>query len=73
MPQLKDHKHRFLGNNTLDKKIRVEAISFYASAIRLVKIGEKSYQVLAFYDRKFSFVILEPFQFMSLVKFKLSS
>jgi len=70
--KLKDHKHWFLGNDTLDKKIGVEAISFHASAVSFVKICEKSEQVLAFDDGELSLVILEPFQFVSFVKLKLS-
>ena len=70
MPQLKDHEHRFLGNDTLDKKIGIETISFHTSAVSFVKIGKKPKQVLAFNDGKFSLVILKPFRFMSLVKLK---
>jgi hypothetical protein len=72
LPQLKDHKNRFLGNDTFDKKVGVETIFFYASAVSFVKIGKESEQVLAFNDGKFPLVILEPFQFMSLVEFKFS-
>lgn len=36
------YKYWFVWNNTLDKKISVCAIFFYASAIRIVKVDEES-------------------------------
>jgi hypothetical protein len=72
LPHSKDHKYRFVGNNTLYKEIGVEAISFHASAVGFVKIGKKAEQVFAFDDGKLSLVILEPFQFVNFVKLKFS-
>lgn len=63
-----DHKYWFLGHNSFDKKIIVDAVFFYTGTVRIVKVGEKSKQIAALYNYELTAMGLKPFCLMRFVK-----
>src|SRR5260370_26677051 len=72
-PQSEHHKPRLLQRNTLNKKVRANAILFCARAKCAVKVLEEPEEVSPLDNDKLTLVFFEPFRLSGLIELKFIS